>query len=82
MYGERDEQPEGKAARVEGDVERRRVPSADEVLVQLVGSRVGDSEQQRRKRPAERVQEQRAEHRVLGDVRTLAQHLVPGAKAR
>jgi len=44
LYGQRDEQPQRNAAGVEGNVERRRMPAAYEVLVHLVGSRVGDSE--------------------------------------
>jgi len=81
LYGEGDQQPEGKAARVECNVERRRVSPADEVLMQLVGSRVGNPDQQCRELPAERAQEQCPEDRVLGDVRALAQYFVPGAEA-
>jgi len=56
------------------------VPSAHEVLVHLVGRRVGEPDGKSRHDPAERAQEQQAEHGVLGDVRALAQHLVPGAE--
>jgi hypothetical protein len=72
--GEADCEP----ARVEGDVERRRVAAVDEVLVQLVGRRVEDPERERREHAAERSVEQGAEDRVLGHVRALAQHLVRG----
>jgi hypothetical protein len=78
------EHDEGEAdcepARVEGDVERRRVAAVDEVLVQLVRCRVEDPERERRNHAAERPVEQGAEDRVLGHVRALAQHLVPGAE--
>jgi hypothetical protein len=78
------EHGEGKAdrepARVERDVERRRVAAVDEVLVQLVGRGVEDPERERREHPADRAVEQRAEDRVLGHVRALAEHLVPGAE--
>jgi hypothetical protein len=50
-----------------------------EVLVHFVGGRVGDPDCERRERTPERTQEQRSEDRVLGDVRGLPQHLVPGA---
>jgi hypothetical protein len=70
--GEADCQP----ARVEGDVERRRVAAVDEVLVQLVGCGVEDPERERRKHAAERPVEQGAEDRVLGHVRALAENLV------
>jgi hypothetical protein len=80
LYGERDQQSDGKAASVEGDVERRRVPAVDEVLVDLVRRGVGDSDYERRLPAAERTQEQRAEDRVLREVRAFAQHLVPGAE--
>jgi len=65
-------------ARVEGDVERRRVAAVDEVLVQLVGRRVEDAEGERRKHAAERTVEEGAQDRVLGHVSALAEHLVPG----
>jgi hypothetical protein len=81
LYGDCDEQTEGDAAGVEGDVERRRVPSAHEMLVHLVGGGIGDPQGERRSDAAERPQEQEAENRILGDVRALAQHLVPGTEA-
>jgi len=75
-HGEADCEP----ARVEGDVERRRVAAVDEVLVQLVGRRVEDSDRERERHPAERPIQERAEDRVLGQVRALAEELVPGAE--
>jgi hypothetical protein len=74
--GEADCEP----ARVEGNVERGRVAALHEVLVQLVGRRVEDPERERHKHAAERPVEQGAEDRVLGHMRALPQHLVPGAE--
>jgi hypothetical protein len=81
LYEHGERQADCEPARVEGDVERRGVAAADEVLVQLVGRRVEDPERERWKHPAERPVEEGAEDRVLGHVRALAQHLVPGAEA-
>jgi hypothetical protein len=67
-------------ARVEGDVERRRVAAVHEVLVQLVGRRVEDADRERERHAAERPVQERAEDRVLGHVRALAEELVPGAE--
>jgi hypothetical protein len=82
LYGECDKQPEGDAAGVESDVERRRVPTAHEMLVNLVCGGIGDPENERGSDAAAGSQEQEAEHCVLGDVCALAQHLVPRAKPR
>jgi hypothetical protein len=80
LYEHDEREADCEAAGVEGDVERRRVAALDEVLVQLVGRRVEDPERERRQHTAERPVEQGAEDRVLGRVRALAQHLVPGAE--
>jgi hypothetical protein len=50
------------------------------VLVQLVGRRVADPERQRRQLVVQRAEQQRAEDRVLGCVRELAQDEIPGAE--
>jgi hypothetical protein len=80
LYEHGEREADCEAAGVEGDVERRGMAALDEVLVQLVGRRVEDPERERRKHAAERPVEQGAENRVLGHVRALAQHLVPGAE--
>ena len=76
MYEHDEGEADCEPARVEGDVERRRVPAVDEVLVQLVGRRIEDPEHERRQNAAERPVEQSPEDRVLGHVRALAQNLV------
>jgi hypothetical protein len=81
LYEQDERQADREAAGVERDVERRRVPAVDEVLVQLVASRVEDAERERREHAAERAVEEGAEDRVLGHVRAFAQHLVPDAEA-
>jgi hypothetical protein len=80
LYEQDDSEADREPTRVEGHVERRRVAALDEVLVQLVGRRVQDSERERREHPPERPVEQSAEDRVFGHVRALAEHLVPGAE--
>jgi hypothetical protein len=80
LYEHDEREADCEAACVEGDVERRRVAAVDEVLVQLVGRRVEDPERERRQHTAECPVEQGAEDRVLGHVRALAQHLVPGSE--
>jgi hypothetical protein len=80
LYEQDDREAERQAARVEADVERRRVPAVDEVLVQLVRPRVEDPDRERREHAPERAIEQGPEDRVLGQVRALAEHLVPGAE--
>jgi hypothetical protein len=80
LYEQDDREADCEPARVEGDVERRRVAALDEVLVQLVGCGVEDPERERRQHAAERPVEQRAEDRVLGHVRALAEHLVRRAE--
>jgi hypothetical protein len=57
------------------------VAAGDEVLVDLVGDGVGDAERERRKLASERAHEEQAENRVLGQVRALAEDLVPDAEA-
>src|SRR2546422_4912978 len=52
------------------------------MLVKLVRDRVGDPEEESRRLAAGWAEEQQAENRVLGHVRTLAKHGVPGAEAR
>ena len=81
MYGEGDEQTERDTGGVESDVERRRVPAAHEVLVDLVRDGVGDSQQERRHHAPDRAQEQGAENRVLGQVSGLPENRVPEAEA-
>ena len=72
--------------RVDHDVVPGRVATADEVLVDLVGGRVERSEQDRDRGTLEGADEERAEHRVLRQVRELAEHEIPraepGAEAR
>ena len=70
------------ARRVDGNVERRRVPAANKVLVELVARRVRDGDERRGDRSRERTQEQRAEDPVLGRVGQLAQDQIPGPEAR
>jgi hypothetical protein len=81
LYGDGNEQPEGDPGRVEGDVERRGVPASHEVLVNLVRDRVDDAQHKRRRLAPDRTQGQGAEDRVLGQVRALAEDLVPHAEA-
>jgi len=81
LYEHGEREADREPARVEGDVERRRVAALHEVLVQLVGRRVEDPQRERRQHAAERPVEQGAEDRVLGHVRALAEHLVPAAEA-
>ena len=50
------------------------------MLVNLVRGGVSDAKHERRSDAAERAEQQEAEHGVLGDVRALSQHLVPGAE--
>jgi len=76
LYEHGEREADREPARVEGDVERRRMAALHEVLVQLVGRRVEDPQRERRQHAAERPVEQGAEDRVLGHVRALAQHLV------
>jgi hypothetical protein len=57
------------------------VAPADEVLVDLVRDGVRDAEPERGQLSAERAEQQRAEHGVLGEVRGLAEHLIPGPEA-
>jgi hypothetical protein len=81
LYEDDEGQAEREAARIERDVERRRVASVDEVLVELVAARVEDPDHEGRQQAAERAVEKDAEDRVLGDVSALAERLVPGAEA-
>jgi hypothetical protein len=80
LYEQEGQQAEREPARVEGDVERRRVPSADEALVELVGCGVEDPEREGRHHFADCAEQERAEDGVLGHVRALSQHLVPDAE--
>jgi hypothetical protein len=80
LYEQDEREADCEPARVEGDVERRRVAAVDEVLVQLVGRRVEDPDPERQEHAAQRPVEQSTEDRVLGHVRALAENLVPGAK--
>ena len=81
MYEHDHREADREPTRVEGDVERRRVAALHEVLVQLVGRRVEDSDRERERHPAERPIQERAEDRVLGQVRALAQDRVPRSEA-
>jgi hypothetical protein len=80
LYEQDDREADCEPARVEGDVERRGMAAMDEVLVQLVGRRVDDPEHERREHAADSPVEKGAEDRVLGHVRALAEHLIPGAE--
>jgi hypothetical protein len=80
LYEQEGQQAEREPAGVERDVERRRMPAADEALVQLIGSCVEDPDREGRQHAADRAKKQRPEDRVLGHVRALAQHLVPDAE--
>jgi hypothetical protein len=57
------------------------VAAVDEVLVELVASRVEDPDHERRKHAADRAVEKNTEDRVLRDVSALPEHLVPAAEA-
>ena len=62
---------------VDGDVQRRRMPSAHERLVELVADRVEDAERERRHLPQQRPREQQPQDRVLRHVRALAEQEIP-----
>src|SRR5207249_4396725 len=76
-----DEDPEEHPARIDRDVDRRRVAPADEVLMDLVADRVGDAEQEGGHLAAQGEHGQEAEHRVLRHVWTLANNGAPGSEA-
>src|SRR6187549_2582488 len=70
----------GYADGVYQDVDGRRVPAADEVLVHFVARCVRDPGCECRRLAAERAQQERTEDRVLRHVRALAQDGVPAAE--
>jgi hypothetical protein len=69
------------ADRVDRHIQRRGMAAADEVLVDLVGDRVGDAEDEREGRAPQRPHQQQPEHGVLGHVRELPQEEVPVPEA-